>query len=136
MKLSVIALDYDGTIARDGVLNPHVREAVARLRTAGIVVVLVTGRILSELVRAAGDVHFVDAVVAENGSVLHVPATGHTTMLAPAAPAAFVEEPRRRGLGFSCGECLIDAEASDAPHLLDAIRTLQLPLVLALTAAG
>jgi hydroxymethylpyrimidine pyrophosphatase-like HAD family hydrolase len=131
MKLSVIALDYDGTIARDGVLDPQVREAVARLRTAGIVVVLVTGRILSELVRAAGDVHFVDAVVAEHGSVLHVPATGHTTMLAPPAPAAFVEELRRRGLRFSCGECLIDAEASDAPHLLDAIRTLQLPLVLA-----
>jgi hydroxymethylpyrimidine pyrophosphatase-like HAD family hydrolase len=131
MKLSIIALDYDGTIARDGVLDPQVRDAVARIRTRGITVLLVTGRILSELARVAGDLHFVDGVVAENGAVLHVPATGHTTTLAPPVHAAFVEELRRRGRPFSHGECLVDADASEAPHLLDVIRTMQLPLVLA-----
>ncbi|MBI3047625.1 MAG: HAD hydrolase family protein [Acidobacteria bacterium] len=46
MKLSVIALDYDGTITqRDGV-DPAVREAIAEARTRGILVMLVTGRIL------------------------------------------------------------------------------------------
>ena len=83
MKLSVIALDYDGTIAQGDRLDPSVRGAIADARTRGITVLLVTGRILSELRRVAGDLHFVDAVVAENGAVLHFPDSGHTSSLAP-----------------------------------------------------
>ena len=63
MKLSVIALDYDGTIARGDVLDLSVRDAIAAARTHGIVVLLVTGRILDELRRVAGDLHFVDGVI-------------------------------------------------------------------------
>jgi hypothetical protein len=33
MKLSVLALDYDGTIARGDVLDPTVRGAIASART-------------------------------------------------------------------------------------------------------
>ena len=44
VKLSVIALDYDGTIARGDVFDPSVRDAIAAARTHGIVVLLVTGR--------------------------------------------------------------------------------------------
>ena len=81
MKPSVIALDYDGTIARNDVMDPSVREAIALARTQGIVVLLVTGRILSELQRVAGDLHFVDGVVAENGAVLHFPDSNRTSTL-------------------------------------------------------
>jgi len=35
MKLSAFALDYDGTIAVEGVLDPSVREAIADLRRQG-----------------------------------------------------------------------------------------------------
>jgi hypothetical protein len=76
LKLSVIALDYDGTVARGDVLDPAVREAIALARTRGIVVLLVTGRILDELRRVAGDLHFVDAVIAENGAVTFPTAGG------------------------------------------------------------
>jgi hypothetical protein len=51
MKLSVIALDYDGTIAQHDRLSSAVRDAIAAARTRGILVRLVTGRILSELRR-------------------------------------------------------------------------------------
>ena len=44
MKLAALALDYDGTIAVDGVLDPGVREAIADARQRGIAVILVTGR--------------------------------------------------------------------------------------------
>jgi hypothetical protein len=98
MKLSVIALDYDGTIARRGVLDPSVRAAIADARTAGIVVLLVTGRILDELRRVAGDLHFVDGVIAENGAVLHSPDSGHTSTGAPAPAAARVHGGRPRVL--------------------------------------
>ena len=130
MKLSVIALDYDGTVARGDVLDPSVRDAIAAARTRGIVVLLVTGRILDELRRVAGDLHFVDGVIAENGAVIHFPDSGRTSALAPLVPEDFVAELRRRGIPFAAGQCLVDADANEAPRLLDVIRTLELPLVL------
>ena len=130
MKLSVIALDYDGTIARHDGLDPSVRAAIATARTRGIVVLLVTGRILDDLRRVAGDLHFVDGVVAENGAVVHFPDSGHTSTLAPPVPEKFVAELQRRGIPFGRGRSLVDADAGLAPRLLEVIRELELPLVL------
>jgi hypothetical protein len=130
VKLSVIALDYDGTTARNDSMGPLVREAIAAARARGIVVLLVTGRILDELRRVAGDLRFVDGVVAENGAVLHFPDTGHTTLLAPGVVGGFLEELRRRSVPHQAGQCLVDADANEAPGLLNLIRALELPLVL------
>jgi hypothetical protein len=129
VKLAAIALDYDGTITNGDGPDESVRDAIACLRSRGIFVFIVTGRILSELVRVAGDLHFVDAVVAENGAVVHFPGSGHTRALAPSIPAAFVSELGRRGIPFVTGQCLVDANADDGPPLLDVTRTLELPLV-------
>ena len=130
MKLSVIALDYDGTIARDDAVEPAVRHAIAAARANGIVVLLVTGKILHDLRRAAGDLHFVDGVIAENGAVLYFPDSGHTSVLAPKMAGEFIAELGRRGIPVSAGECLVEADANEAPRILDAIRRLELPLVL------
>jgi len=130
MKLFALALDYDGTIAVDDALDPEVRGAIAAARTSGIVVLLVTGRILDELRRVAGDLHFVDAVIAENGAVLHFPESNHTTHLAPEIPAAIVAALQQQGMAFRPGHSLIDADAAAAPELLRIIRELELPLVL------
>jgi hypothetical protein len=130
VNLAVIALDYDGTIARDDVLDPSVRDAIAAVRQQGIIVLLVTGRILDELRRVAGDLHFVDGVVAENGAVVHFPAIDRTTLLAPVVPANLVDELHRRGIRCQAGQCLIDADAADGVRLLETIRSLELPLVL------
>jgi hydroxymethylpyrimidine pyrophosphatase-like HAD family hydrolase len=69
MKFAALALDYDGTIAVDGVFDPAVREAVADARRRGIVAILATGRRLTDLHRVAGDLTCFDALVAENGAV-------------------------------------------------------------------
>jgi len=55
MRFTVFALDYDGTIAQGGVLDPEVRRAIADARERGITVAIVTGRILNDLRRVAGD---------------------------------------------------------------------------------
>ena len=68
MKFSVLALDYDGTIARDDRVDPSVLDGIAEARRRGIAVMLVTGRRLDDLRRVAGELHFVDGVVAENGA--------------------------------------------------------------------
>jgi hydroxymethylpyrimidine pyrophosphatase-like HAD family hydrolase len=130
MKLFAIAIDYDGTMAFADTVDPAVRDAIAAARTRGIVVLLATGRILDELRRVAGDLHFVDAVIAENGAVLHFPESGHTTQLAPAVPPVFAEALARRHITCRAGQSLVDAAAADAPRLLEAIQELELPLVL------
>jgi hydroxymethylpyrimidine pyrophosphatase-like HAD family hydrolase len=130
MKLSVIALDYDGTIARDGALDPGVRRAIADVRAAGIVVIIVTGRILDELRDLVGDLRFVDAVVAENGAVLTFPESGRSMLHAPPVRSEMVEALRARGVPMTAGESVIEADARTAPVLIDVIRTLELPLVL------
>jgi hypothetical protein len=129
MKFGVLALDYDGTIARDGVLDPEVRSAIAEVRQRGITVVIVTGRILAELEQVAGDLHFVDAVVGENGAVMWF-ANGHTRQLAYSTSIHFLQELGRRGLEFKAGKCVVELAAAAAPQMLAIIREMELPLVL------
>lgn len=131
MKLGVIALDYDGTIAEHDRLHPAMRDAIADARTRGILVLLVTGRSLEALRRVAGDLHFADVVIGENGAVVHFPGNDYTTALAPPVPAALTSELQRRGVSAAPGQCLVDCAASDADRILDVIRKMELPLVLA-----
>jgi hydroxymethylpyrimidine pyrophosphatase-like HAD family hydrolase len=130
MKLSVLALDYDGTFTRDERPNASVLTAVADARRRKVTVILVTGRILDDLRRVAGDLHVVDTVVAENGAVIHFPATGHTTILAPPVPQAFIARLEELAVPFRAGQCLVDADAGSAHRILDVIRELELPIVL------
>lgn len=130
VRLQAIALDYDGTIARDGMLDASVRAAITSARAHGITVMLVTGRILDDLQRVAGDLHFVDGIVAENGAIVDFPDSGYTSSLAPPVLDAFVCELRRRGIRIGVGRSLVDADAADAPRVLEVIRALELPLVL------
>lgn len=129
MKFGVLALDYDGTIATDGALHPEVRSAIAEVRSRGIAVVIVTGRILSELERVAGDLHFVDAVVAENGAVFWF-ANGHTRQISHGSSMRLLHELGARGIEFKAGQCVVELAATDAPQALSIIRELELPLVL------
>lgn len=129
MKFGVLALDYDGTIADHDVLDSGVRAAIAAARAQGIVVVLVTGRILADLRRVAGDLRIVDAVVAENGAVIAFPASGRTAVLGEPAPEAFLEGLRRRGLSAHTGESVVELDASAAAGALEVIRETGAPLV-------
>lgn len=129
MKFKVLALDYDGTIAQDGKLNAEVRSAIVEARARGLVVVLVTGRILDDLRQVAGDVSFFDGIVAENGGDIFFP-NGTSRLLGQPPPQNFVQELRRRGVSVSAGKCVVEADASAAPAILSVIREMELPLLL------
>ena len=131
MKLSILALDYDGTIAVDGVFDPHVRRAIGAARERGVVVALVTGRRMDDLGRVAGDLSCFDAIVAENGGVVHFPASGRQIALGHPPRRAFIDELERRGVPFTLGETLVEMAATFAPTALEAVRMLEHPLVLA-----
>ena len=130
MKFLVLALDFDGTIAQHDVLDPEVRKAISELRGRGIVVILVTGRIISDLRRVCGDLHFVDAVVAENGAFIEFPATGYSMSLAACPPAALLQELRNTGIVHTVGECVIEADSGDAARILGILQRLELPMTL------
>ena len=128
MKFRVMALDFDGTIARDGKLNPDVRSAIVDARSQGVVVVLVTGRNTPDLQQAAVNLDFLDAVVAENGAVISSPRS--LQVLGGPPPQNFLDELRRRGIPISMGQCVVEAGADSAPQILAVIRDLELPLLL------
>jgi hydroxymethylpyrimidine pyrophosphatase-like HAD family hydrolase len=131
VKLSVVALDYDGTIAENGVVHDEIHAVIGELRHRGIIVVIVTGRRLSDLRAAAGDLRCVDAVIAENGAVFAIPGSGHATAFGLPPSSRFIETLQQRGIPFAQGECIVDADAQFAGSLLQTIRDLELPLVLA-----
>lgn len=62
-----VATDLDGTLTSDGQVASRVLDAIARARDANVRMLLVTGRILSELREEHPELeHAFDRVVAEN----------------------------------------------------------------------
>ncbi len=131
MRYGVLAVDYDGTLSEDGRLTDDVRQALDATRAADVVVVLVTGRRLSDLRLVAGDLTFADAVVGENGAVITFPSSGRSLRLHGPPPPAFGDELRARGVSVSEGECVVETTADAAATVLEVVRAQELPLVLA-----
>ncbi len=98
MRFRVLAADYDGTVASEGVLGPETADAIRRLRESGRRAVLVTGRILDELLDICDDLDVFDLAVVENGALVYNPATGKQRLLAPTLPRRFVAALRSQGV--------------------------------------
>jgi hydroxymethylpyrimidine pyrophosphatase-like HAD family hydrolase len=130
MKLHVLALDYDGTIATDGALDPHVRTAIEAARRRGFVVVLATGRILDDLRCLLGDLSLFDAIVAENGAVVVFPAAGRSTQLCAPVSPEFVAALRARRVAMRTGVCVVELAATERGVALQILHDLELPLTL------
>jgi hypothetical protein len=98
LRLRALAADYDGTLAEHGVLAPETAAELERLRAADWQLVLVTGRQLADLQNVCRRLDLFAAVVAENGALLYLPATGESRELAPPPPPAFLAALRRHGV--------------------------------------
>ena len=130
MKVQAVALDYDGTIAQNDTLDIDVRRAIAELRAQDIAVLLVTGRRIDDLQRVAGDLHFVDAVIAENGAVISFPESEYERNLGQAPPPVLLKDLQSNSVEYSIGRCVVDADANAAPMILSSIQKNRLPLSL------
>src|SRR5206468_1114146 len=98
MRYTALAVDYDGTIAHDGIVPPHVLDGLTRLKATGRRLLLVTGRELPELKTVFPELGVFDRVVAENGALLYRPASGEVEALGDAPPPGFIEALRARGV--------------------------------------
>jgi hydroxymethylpyrimidine pyrophosphatase-like HAD family hydrolase len=94
MHYLVLATDYDGTIADDGVVDEPTLAALERLRDGARRLILITGRDVTDLRRVMPRLDLFDLVVAENGALLYDPANHEVRALGGAPPAAFVERLR------------------------------------------
>lgn len=117
----VVAADYDGTLTIAKRPSDETLSAIARARAHGIAVVLVTGRILDELLSDFGDAtdHF-DALVVENGAEIHLPgrciatAGPIDTMLTDALAADRITHRR--------GHIIVAASGADEHQIIDEIN--------------
>src|SRR5688572_22435083 len=90
MYFLALAADYDGTLAEHGVVADSTVEALRRLKETGRKLLMVTGRELPDLQRVFPHTELFDRIVAENGALIHTPATGENEVLAPAPEPEFV----------------------------------------------
>ena len=100
MKLLASALDYDGTIAHHDALDPGVLSALAEVRSNGVLLIVVTGRTIEALRTVAGNLHFADCIVSENGAIFEFPHTGYRSSLGPSVPRPLITELRKHGIVF------------------------------------
>jgi hydroxymethylpyrimidine pyrophosphatase-like HAD family hydrolase len=127
MRYLALATDFDGTLAKDGVVDETSLAALERFRDSGRKLLLVTGRELDELLGIFSHVDLFERVVAENGALLYRPNLRERKLLGEPPPPALVEAIRRRGVNhLSVGHGIIATIEPYEVEVLEAIRELGL----------
>ncbi len=86
MRYYALACDYDETLASKGQVDEKTLAALERLKNSGRKLVLITGRILEELIHIFPQISMFDRVVAENGALLYRPTTREERLLGETPP--------------------------------------------------
>lgn len=121
----VVAVDLDGTLTSKGWLSPQALDAIHDARSKGLAVVLVTGRIETELHAAFPHiVDYFDALVLENGAVVVV--KGCHRVVAEPVDNALEDALIKRRLPYRRGEVLIAIDGEHAATVVDMIGELEL----------
>jgi len=123
MRYHILATDYDGTLAHHGGVTDATLEALKRLKASGRKIILVTGRELDELMQIFPSYEIFDVIVAENGALIHQPATHEEFLLGERPPDSFIENLRQQHVSpLSVGRVIV---ATWEPHhiaVLEAIK--------------
>ena len=129
MHIKALATDYDGTIARDGVVNEDTITALEKLKRSGRALIMVTGRELDELIAVCPHLDLFDWVVAENGAVIYEPRTKADEVLTGGPSQALLDRLRASGVtNVSIGRSIIATWKPHEVEALVAIRDLGLEL--------
>lgn len=132
MHYLALAMDYDGTIADDGIVDELTFAALERLRGSGRRLILITGRELTDLQQVMPRLDLFDLVVAENGALLYDPANHEERTFGDAPPPAFVERLRELGVApLWVGRAIVATREANEGKVLTAIRDLGLSLQIA-----
>ncbi len=114
MRYQLLASDYDGTLADQGLVSPEIVGKLRELQATGRRLVLVTGREMKDLVLVFPDYKVFDYIVAENGAVIHTTSTGEEKLLGQSPGAEFISNLQRKGVHpLSVGKVIV---ATWVPH--------------------
>ena len=128
-RWTTIAVDYDGTLAKDGWVDAPTIGAVEAARRAGVTMILVTGREIESLEVVFDRLDLFNRVVAENGGVLFDPYSHTVRQLGPPANVPFVGALRARGVDPVCvGRVIVATREPHVHDVLEAIRDVKLEL--------
>jgi len=128
VRYHVLASDYDGTLASQGLVDDETLQALERLRLSGRKLVMVTGRELDDLGRVFPHLDLFDRIVAENGALLYCPATREVRSLGEAPPEEFVAALLRLRIPLSAGRVIVATWEPHETAVLETIRDLGLEL--------
>ncbi len=98
MRYTVLAADFDGTLAHDSRVADATLQSIKELRKSGRKTVMVTGRIVPSLKQAFPHLDLFDLVVAENGAVIYEPAGDNVIPLVPPPPETFSQTLSKKGV--------------------------------------
>jgi hydroxymethylpyrimidine pyrophosphatase-like HAD family hydrolase/energy-coupling factor transporter ATP-binding protein EcfA2 len=127
MRFAAVAIDYDGTLAENGTVRPSTVAALERLIASGRKLILVTGRILREVLSIFPQADLCARIIAENGAVLYRPATREQRLLAEPASRPLIEALQLKGvIPLDVGDSIISTVRPHEVSVLEAIRDLGL----------
>jgi len=122
-QIRVLACDYDGTLAYEGRVAEATTGALGRFKASGRRLLMVTGREVRHLIALYRYLPLFDAVVAENGAVLYVPALADERLLSPAPPPALIEALQRFDVQpLALGRIIISTPIANEDRLRAAIE--------------
>jgi hypothetical protein len=137
VRFRVLACDFDGTIATEGVVAPATLTALERVRRSGRRLLLVTGRTGPQLEMVFGSWDLFDRVVLENGAVLLDPSAGTERLLCAPVSSRLEPELRRRGVEpLAVGRAIYAGSVRHLEVIREAIRDLGLSLDIVVNRGG
>jgi hydroxymethylpyrimidine pyrophosphatase-like HAD family hydrolase len=128
MRYIALATDYDGTIAHDGKVSPATIAALKRVHASGRKLLLVTGRLLPDLLRVFPHIELFDRVVVENGALLYNPGTKRKRLLTGPASTKLFEALKQKRVPVENGEGVISTVQPHENTVLELIRNLGVEL--------
>lgn len=129
MRYFALACDYDGTIATHGVVDEQTVSALRRFKSSGRKLILVTGRVLDDLIVVFPELNVFDLVVCENGGLLYRPASREEVLLNEATSDVFVQALEAKGVRpLEVGRTIVSTWTPNETTILETIRDLGLEL--------
>lgn len=122
MRYTLLATDYDETLASHGKVAETSIAALTRVRASGRKLVLATGRHLPDLRSVFSQLELFDRVVAENGALLYRPQSREEELLCGPPKPQFVQLLSQRKVPFTAGRGIVATWEPHQQSVLAAIR--------------
>jgi HAD superfamily hydrolase (TIGR01484 family) len=129
MRYLALATDYDGTIANQGRVPETVIKSLKELQVSGRKLILITGRLIPNLIEFFPEHEIFDLIVGENGAIVYDPKTKKQICICEGASQVLIDELQARRVDpISVGNAIV---ATWEPHdttILESIRDLGLEM--------